>query len=482
MAIRQEIINLDTFYKNVTGNKILLNSLSLYDSNHTNMLHKFMVNEFESDSFNILPKCSCGKYIGEFHKGHVCEVCETEVGETSYDPVIWAKAFDKDLKFINPIFYYRLNSMLGSDIQYLTGITNTTRTKDNVSATIARNVLMGERTYKNFVYNIRNILVFISTLGQYRQPSRAYKLACLLHEWDTRKDDILTMYIPFINNILFNVTKTNKGNYTDTGFATIYDIASSWMRVSNNMNTTDRIRDLVTAKTVNSLGLMPEFYIKYYLSKKAGIFRKHCYGARSPFTLRAVIVSRPGRHMWNEIIVPWVTMVSVFRPHVLNILCNRYGFSYKEASDRIFAACKKYDPLIDEVATTLIKETPNGRGIPAMIQRNPSLYQGSALKVYIPGYGKDPSSNVIEFSQGLCKWPNADYDGDEMNVTIALDNFMANKFEVLNTLYNVLDGSRPGEISKHLTLLAPMNNVLMEYLKSDIEHPDRDTLAKELIG
>ena len=61
MAIRQEIINLDTFYKNVTGNKILLNSLSLYDSNHTNMLHKFIVNEFESDSFNILPKCSCGK-------------------------------------------------------------------------------------------------------------------------------------------------------------------------------------------------------------------------------------------------------------------------------------------------------------------------------------------------------------------------------------------------------------------------------------
>lgn len=480
MAIRQVLINLDTYYHNVIGNRVLLNNLSLFDTNHSNMLHKTMVNEFEGDNFNILPRCSCGKYVGEFYKGHRCEYCQTEVADVSYDPVIWARSIG-GMKFINPVYYYQLNALLGSDIQFLTGLTDNTRTKDNISGLIARNVLKGERTYRNFLNNIRNILVYLTSVSQYKQFPKSKRLRELLEMWDTQEEAILSDYIPLINNVLFNITKTSKGKFMDTGFSIIYDIAISWLRVTNKTTSNEAEIDKVIAKTVNSLGLMPEFYIKNYLSKKSGAFRKHVYGARSPFSFRTVIVSRSGKHKWNELIVPWVTIVSVFRPHILNRLCSQYNFNYRDASDKIFAAAKQYDPLIDEIATQLIKETPNGKGIPTIAQRNPSLFQGSAQLCYITGFYKDPTLNVTAFSQGICKFPNADYDGDELNFTVLLDNHMAEIFQVLSPYYNIM-GNKPGMISRFLTLLGPMNSVLFEYLKADHEYPERDTLISELVS
>lgn len=478
MAIRQKLISLDAYYNNSSGNKILLNNLSLFDTNHNNMLQNAMINEYEGDNFNILPKCSCGKYVGEFYKGHKCEYCDTEVAEVSYDPIIWAKSI-QDRKFINPIYYYQLNALLGSDIQFLTGLTDNTRTKDNISGLIARNVLKGERTYKNFVNNVRNIFIYLASISQYKTGPKGKRLRELLDMWDHQQQAILSDYIPFINNVLFNVTKTSKGKFMDTGFSGIYDIASSWLRVANKTVYKENELDKVVAKTVNTLGLMPEFYIKNYLSKKSGTFRKHVYGARSPFTFRTVITSRPGKHAWDEIVVPWVTIVSVFRPHVLNRLCNNYGHNYRDASDRIFRAAKQYDPLIDEIAKQLIKEASGGRGIPTIAQRNPSLFQGSALLVYIVDYFKDPTLNIVAFSQGICKLPNADYDGDELNFTPLLDNHMVELYKVFSPYYNVM-GNKPGMISRFLTLLGPMNSLLLEYLKADHEYPERDTLIKEL--
>ena len=168
MAIRQKVISLDEYYRSITSKKLILNDLSLFDQNQKEEFHNAMVKEYDSDNFNILPKCSCGKYRGEFYKGHRCEECGSIVDEMSYDPVIWAKCFTKDRMFINPMYFQMLNNLLNKDIQYLVGVTNETRTKNNVCATIARNVLHNERTYKNFLFNIRNILVFVSGLSQLR--------------------------------------------------------------------------------------------------------------------------------------------------------------------------------------------------------------------------------------------------------------------------------------------------------------------------
>lgn len=410
MAIRQKHISLDAYFRSITSKKLILNDLSLFDQNHKEEFHNAMVKEYSGDTFNILPKCNCGKYKGEFYKGHKCEVCNGVVDEMSYDPVIWAKAFTKDRWFINSMYFQMLNNLLGKDIQYLVGITNEPRTKSNVSIAIARTVLHNDRSYKNFLANIRNILIFISSLSQFRTVSKAESVRLLLEMWDNEHDILLSEYLPLINNVLFNVTKTNKGKYLDTGLASVYDVASMWMRVANDSVATELTLDKTTGKAVCAIGSMPEFYIRNYISGKPGIFRKHVYGCRSPFSMRSVIASRPGRHKHDEVVAPWISLVSALRPMVLNKLMKSNKITYLEASNKIYRACKAFDPEIYKIGLELLQESrkQNGRGIPILIHRNPSLFLGSAQLMYITEFDNDPECFVIGFSTLACKAPNAD--------------------------------------------------------------------------
>ena len=410
MAIKQKLISLDEYYHSIPVDKFVLNNYSIFDYNHSREFYNSMITEYEGESINILPKCKCGKLHGEFYQGVRCSKCGTVADTVQYDPVVWAKSFNPELPFLNPTFFYMLNNLLQRDIQYLVGLTNEPRTKGNICIAIARNVLHNERTYSNFIKNIRSILAFVSTIGQYKQDAKARRVLQLLEMWDTKKDMLLSEYLPMINNVLFAVTKTSKGKFVDTGFAEVFDVASTWMRVANDASAEFHTYDKTTAKAVCTLGMMPEFYIKGYLAKKSGIFRKHCYSARSSFTSRSVIVSRPGKHKYNEVEAPWTTLISVFRPHVLNKLIATGKYSYREASNKIFKAAKLYDQEIADIGDELLRETKGGE-LKAVIQRNPSLLAGSAQWLTVKSFKKDPKDNCLAFSQLICKAPNGDYDG-----------------------------------------------------------------------
>lgn len=410
MAIKQKLISLDEYYHSIPDDKFILNNYSIFDYNHAKEFYRAMVTEYEGDSINILPKCKCGHLHGEFYQGVYCPKCGTMANTVQYDPVVWAKSFSKELPFLNPTFYYMLNTLLQKDIPYLTGVTNTPRTKGNICISIARNVLHNDRSYINFIRNIRNILTYVSGITQYRHDGKAKRVMQLLEMWDTKQNILMSEYLPMINNVLFAVTKTSKGKFVDTGFAEVFDIASMWMRVAND-NTADMVDyDKATAKAVCTLGEMPEFYIKGYLAKKTGVLRKHVYSARSSNTFRCVITSCPGKHKYNELIVPWTTLLSVFRPHVLNKLMKTGKYSYKEASNKIFKAVKCYDAEIAAIGEELIKETGK-QGIPTIYHRNPSLLQGSAQLGYIIKFNDNPKLNTCMVSQMTMKAPNGDYDG-----------------------------------------------------------------------
>mgnify|MGYP006909096523 FL=1 len=51
-----------------------------------------------------------------------------------------------------------------------------------------------------------------------------------------------------------------------------------------------------------------------------------------------------------------------------------------------------------------------------------------------------------------------------MNVTILLDNLMAEEFKTLDTYYNIPDTTKPFSVSGNLNLLSPANSILSSYL------------------
>lgn len=492
MAIKQALIDLDKYYESITDEKLILNDYSIYDFNHSKHFYNTMVNEFESDTVNLLPKCNCRYTVGEYYLGTICPKCGTKVKRMNYDPVVWAKAFNDNLKFLNPTYTTMLNDVLKNDISFLIGLTNEPRTSTirSFMQRIAVQVMGGKRSYSMFISKLDDILDFLITrITSSRSANRRrkeYDRLMLLQNWlRYEPNKVFSTYIPMINNVMFNVTKTNKGKFVDTGLSSIFDVASSWMKVSNDAMVTEDELDRCTGRAVLTLSGMVKYYIDTYLKQKSGVFRKHVYGARSPFTFRTVITSIPGPHRHDDVIAPWLAISTVFRPFVLNKLMNSLNLSYKEASLKMYRSSKRYDADIDMIVNELLDETtklnPDGRrGIPVLVQRNPSLRSGSAQKLYIKEFDTDPTVFTMGFSTLICKAPNADFDGDELNVYLLPDRYMANLFERFNPYYNIPD-FEPYSVSGKVSLLPLANNIMLEYLKNKSDHPEQDKILKDLL-
>ena len=69
----------------------------------------------------------------------------------------------------------------------------------------------------------------------------------------------------------------------------------------------------------------------------------------------------------------------------------------------------------------------------------------------------------------------------ELNAIYLLDNKMQKLYENFAPHFNI-PGEQPYNISGNLTLLAPANNIMLEYLRAEHDHPENDTVLRDLIG
>lgn len=472
--VKQKFLNLDKYYHSIES-KIRVNDFSLYDSDKSKECFKMLINTYESDVVSTIPRCMCGKMSGMFVKDRMCPSCGFRVAEKGYDPLVWVKTFSDEYKFINPIFYTMLNNVLKDTVAYLIGMED--EFKNEKAASLAKSIdsaiLKGDRTYRNFIANLDNILDLVLTLPKHKESHG--KIMLVKYLLDKYREDIFGYYLPLVSPMIFNITKTNKGKFVDIKLTNIIDIAANWLKASTvEMN--DRQKNRLIGQTYTKLALLIKFYITDYLGTKTGFLRKHLNGAKVPMTFRTVIVSRHGKHWHDELEVPWVTGVSVFRPHVLNKLIKKYKWKYKDAIKLIYKGAKEYHPLLDQIFQELIEESPY-RGIPCLIQRNPSLLQGSSQLVYITKFKTDPEDNTMGFSQLIVKAPNGDYDGDELNVIPLLDNKLTEIFRTLEPKYNI-PGPTPFSVSSNLTILAPGHTIMMEYLQDDTNNEDCGIINK----
>ena len=203
---------------------------------------------------------------------------------------------------------------------------------------------------------------------------------------------------------------TTKGRFVNFSSSDIIDITKLWIKAANDSRQMQKANAFdksaaMTGTIISKIADLSKSYFQSYLIKKEGIFRKHIYGARSHFTFRCVIVSRPGRHQHDELSVPYCIGVTAFRPHVLNKLMKR-GFKYKVANRMLYDAVNKYNPIIAEILDELIVESAY-KGIPVMILRNPSLFQSSTLLMYITEFKKDVQDRTVSLSQLVADCMNA---------------------------------------------------------------------------
>lgn len=493
MAIVQKILNLDSYFRSTDGDKIIINDLKFFSKLDNEKLNNSLMTVYNNaETLSIKPSCDCGKVVGVYMVGKLCSDCGTVCQESfkKVKPLLWLKALTPELKFLNPTVWLMITTLFSKQsaskitidyLRYFCDSRYNPEGKNELPSHVAQiyNFLGGVRTYENTMSKLVDILKFMLSLSRYKDQEKQHNISQLITLITNNKDDIFTNYLPIVNKKLFVVENTTKGKFINLASSDIINCVKTWLKACSEENLSEKMKSSVTGTVISNLARLYHTYYNDYVVKKEGMLRKHVYGARSHFTFRCVIVSISGQHNYDEVIAPWCVATSAFRPHILNKLVKR-GYSYKNASNILFRAVKKFNPEIYDILNELIEETP-GKGIEILTQRNPSLFQGSMQKVYITKFNNNPSDVSFKISSLIAKHPNADFDGDELNQTILLDNLVAKEVDTFKPHYNIPDVSKPYAISGNFGLLGPSNSILTNFLDDkNCYDNSEDEIVKQL--
>ena len=120
--------------------------------------------------------------------------------------------------------------------------------------------------------------------------------------------------------------------------------------------------------------------IEAILSGKKGALRT-LIGGRYNFTARDVIVADPSLRI-DEISLPYAALIELLQQPIINILHKSYSMSYSDAYDFWYKACITENVTVKDIILSLINNNKTGRGLPVLINRNPTISAGSILQMF----------------------------------------------------------------------------------------------------
>ena len=147
------------------------------------------------------------------------------------------------------------------------------------------------------------------------------------------------------------------------------------------------------------------------ISGKRGTVR-NLFGGRYNFSSRNVIAANPTLRI-DEVTLPYSALIELLKGSIINILHKSYNMSYFDAYTYWYHANIKKNPTIVKIINTIIKEsTETGRGLPVIINRNPTINFGSILQCFCVGIS-DPGEKfqyVMQVPLQILPLLAADFD------------------------------------------------------------------------
>ena len=409
MPIYQKLVNFDQLFYQLPERPIIINDVFDTSESDKSLIQEMILTRYSSDMISLLPSCRCGALKGEYSAtvdNKPCEKCNTRVTSSIEDeilPTVWFRRPEGDAvsKLISPIILLMLRERFkksGYDIiQWL--IDKDYRPNVKQPPVITKIVEAGiQKGYNNFVNNFDLIMSFLFSLRDFKLKRKVDYLELLLK---THRDCIFSDYIPLPNKSILILEKTNVGIYVDPTIVIAVNAIETMVSIDRSFR--DQSQHVKENRTAKALMKLADFYESFYkssLAPKEGQFRKHIYGGRTNFSFRAVVSSLTDTHKYDEIHVPWGIGLTAFRPHLINKLM-AIGYDLNSAIGFLLGHVEEPHPLLKQLLQELIDESPF-KGPLSMIQRNPSLLQGSAQLVRITKFKDDPGDHTVSLSILIC--------------------------------------------------------------------------------
>lgn len=391
-------------------NPTVLNELALDDETQREALKSLVITTYDkTDSLSSIPSCSCGKLDRGDHEGLICYSCGTivtTITNRSLKPDVFIKAPDGVPNLINPMIWMMLYRALdlnkGKGTNGLKWLTDRRATFGNktrrISSFIAKFEELGlDRGYVSFIKNFDKFFAFILT------NVNNHSLRQELHDMVMFNPNLIfTQYIPIPSKVAFVVESTHVGVYYDKVMDAVIESVYTAVNLS-------RVSDMLKIET--RLSTIQELLGKYYrdlfsrtIASKQGLLRKDCYGSKTNFSFRNIITSQHDNHNYYQAQVPYCLALVALQPAVINIMCNKHGFSYKEAFDYTEEHNDDMDPFLLQLLRDFAAASNDGKGIMISLTRFPSLRRTSTQCLYVNDFTKDSTLLSVLALRG----PNAD--------------------------------------------------------------------------
>lgn len=452
MGVYLELLNFDKLFAANPVTPVIINDIPVVTEEQTQFLDNLVFKRFDTDLLSNVPSCDCGETTRAYRIGLRCPSCGTLVKDQldqDLTPLVWFRRPQDIKSLMNPIALMMLIEHFEKNnfslIEWLlnTDYVSSAKRPVYLDALIASGI---KRGYNNFIENIDSYLDILFEIKFFRvKKGRRDPLYDLMKK-SLVDNTLLCSYLPLVNKSLLIIEETKTGKWVDPITIDIIDIVRTIQNIDSPiMGYTSRQKQNRIAKVVVALARYYTATINEIMDGKPGLFRKHVFATRNDFSARCVISSLTTAHRYDELLIPWGAAVTMLKMHLMNKLIRR-GYTVNHATSLLHFSVYRFHPLIRQLFDEIFNEAPDNK-LYCLWQRNPSLTRTSLQRVGITGVKDDVSDSTISMSILAVKGFNADFDGDQMNLTLCLDNTSAQQCEPLAPHKNILDIHNPREFS-----------------------------------
>ena len=328
-------------------------------------------------------KCECGELMGRIYLDIECPKCKEKVrfidDDLSYFGWIVLK---KEYPVIHPNLYKSIEYFIGS--KRLNNIIKPLEEKDEHGKTIEVEKPPNEPYMGLDIMGFRENFDEVMEYYLEKYPHKVEYFNDIM----ANRSKVFCHSIPVYSTLLRPFKEESKFLfYNDTN-----EIYVLMARLAHVINTDDlKIFRKRKPKAQLLYDLQMEMNKLYdemieILSKKKGEVRS-LFGGRCNFTARNVIIPDPKLRV-DEIKLSYFSLVELLQQRIINILHKSHNMSYDEAYKIWYKSSINPDPNIVSIIQGIIDNYD--RGIPILINRNPTISYGSILQMYVvgiePGY------------------------------------------------------------------------------------------------
>lgn len=454
--------NYDEIFDN-SQNRIILNDVDVADVSQRQMIESLLMTTHKGERLTVKPTCACGKTEGYFAVPTTCNLCHTLVTNRVMDPLesfLWVRAPRGVDYLVIPQVWAALVRLLTKSgfcmVSYLTNVNYRSKVKVPLVVGAAANEGIHRMGYNAFCNNLPKIVTKLAHLKFYRNVREALLLLVKVIEQNPNR--VLVKHLCLPNKATLVIEQNELGVFVDKP---IRDIREA-MALMQGIDTQTHLRGLESRTSSFMCKLAEHHYtnIDDNIAPKPGLARKHIAGTRMNWAFRVVATSITEPHAYDEIHAPWCCGVVSYRQALLGKMMRRRsnkfpaGMSHNASLDHLFRHVAAYDPMISEFLDELIEESKTG--LPATVNRNPSLLSGSLQLRRITRFVKDPLFRGVREPILAVKASNCDFDGDFLMVTLGLDKHFERLLQPMRLNTSVFGFGKPYEVSGLMAMPKPM--------------------------